>query len=747
MALRQKPSTHLSMSNKSVSRTLSKTYKKALVSQQDQTDCGVACLLSLVNFYGGTSNLEKLRELSGTNTVGTTLLGLYQCAQKIGFDADACETDVQQLKLIEKPCILHIINEGKLQHYVICFSYSPPKFGEAEGAFTIGDPAKGLITFTENELEKIWESKTLLTLSPNQNFILNNQETKAKRQWFKALIKPDLNILALTMLLGIIATILGLAIAIFSQKLIDQIIPSGNTTRLISSLIVLFFVLLMRTGINYVRTHFLLLQSKDFNNRIVGIFFNALVYLPKSFFDTRKTGDMITRMQDTSRIQRNIAFITGSFFIDIIILLSTSFFLITYSKTIAFITFCFIPVIVGLILSYTKPIKKHQQEVMAYSGINQSNYIDTFNGISVIKQHLLETIFTQKIKTIYGSLQDKTLAMGKTGNRFTVMNDVLGIILNIVLIGTASFMVLNKQLKVGEMMAVISLSGYLIPAVARLSQINLQLQEAKVAFDRMYDFSSIKPEFVEEKIAPIAFAQLEVKNISFRFAGRKPILKDVSINLKKGEIVALLGESGCGKSTTLAILEKFYEIENGEITVNGKSLKQLYTPSWRNITAVVPQETKLFNGSVIENIALGLNPLEEMSKVVSFCKYLGIEPFIMQLPQGYATIIGEEGINLSGGQKQVIAICRALYKNPQVLLLDEATSAMDRNTEEFILNLIKKEQLKGVSVLMVTHKASVAKLADRIYVIEKGVTNAQGTPKELAATNNFFSQLIMDATI
>lgn len=726
---------------------LSKKYKKALVLQQDQTDCGVACLLSLVNYYGGNSNLEKLRELSGTNTVGTTLLGLYQCAQKIGFDADAYETDLQQLKLIEKPCLLHVINEGNLQHYIVCFSYTHSHLEGLEGTFTIGDPAKGIIILNEKELEKIWQSKTLLTLSPNQSFMLAKQETKAKCQWFKVLIKPDLNILGLTMLLGIVATVLGLAIAIFSQKLIDQIIPSGNTARLIISLVVLFFVLLMRTGISYVRTHFLLLQSKDFNNRIVGNFFNALVYLPKSFFDTRKTGDMITRMQDTSRIQRNIAFITGSFFIDIIILLSTSFFLITYSKTIAIITFCFIPVIIGLILSYTKPIKRHQQEVMAHSGINQSNYIDTFNGISVIKQHLLETIFTEKIKNVYGNLQEKTLAMGKTGNRFTVMNDVLGIILNIVLIGTASFMVLNKQLKVGEMMAVISLSGSLIPAVARLSQINLQLQEAKVAFDRMYDFSSIKPEFVEEKITRIEFNQLEVKNISFRFAGRKPILKDVSVNLKKGEMIALLGESGCGKSTTLAILEKFYEIEHGEITINNIPLKKIYTPSWRNIIAVVPQEIKLFNGSVIENIALGLNPLAEMSKVVRFCRDLEIEPFIMQLPQGYATIIGEEGINLSGGQKQVIAICRALYKKPQVLLLDEATSAMDRHTEHFVLNLIKKEQLNGLSVLMVTHKASVAKLADRIYVIENGVTNMQGTPQELATTNNFFRQLIFDNTV
>ena len=240
--------------------------------------------------------------------------------------------------------------------------------------------------------------------------------------------------------------------------------------------------------------------------------------------------------------------------------------------------------------------------------------------------------------------------------------------------------------------------------------------------------------------------KFDISNLDLYY-GQMQALKNVELQIHERQITAFIGPSGCGKSTTLGLLEKFYEIERGEITVNGIPLKQLYTPSWRNIISTVPQELKLFNGSVLENIALGLNPLEEMSKVVRFCKDLGIEPYIMQLPQGYATIVGEEGINLSGGQKQILAISRALYKNPQILLLDEATSAMDRHTEHFVLNLLKKEQFRGLTIFMITHKASVAKLADRIYIIENGVTNIQGTPKELAATNNFFSQLIMDTVI
>ena len=295
------------------------------------------------------------------------------------------------------------------------------------------------------------------------------------------------------------------------------------------------------------------------------------------------------------------------------------------------------------------------------------------------------------------------------------------------------------------MMAIISLAGTLIPAVARLSQINLQLQEAKVAFDRMYDFTSIKPEFEAQEITPIEFRKLEVKNISFRFSGRKSILQDISFEVAKGEMISILGESGCGKSTTMAILEKFYQAERGEIFVNNTPIENIYTPTWRNIVATVPQEIKLFNGTLIENIAIG-NAQEEILAIVDFCNAKGFNKYFEAMPQGYFTLVGEEGINLSGGQRQLVALARALYRNPQVLLLDEATAAMDRKTEQFILQLLN--QLKNeMAIVLITHKMQTAKISDRIYVIENGVIAINGTPKELLETDNFFSQLVSDAII
>jgi ABC-type bacteriocin/lantibiotic exporter with double-glycine peptidase domain len=717
--------------------------KVPFVLQQDQSDCGAACLLSVIKFHKGYQTLENIRKLSGTSVTGTTLLGLYQCAQQTGFDVKGVKTGVDQLKDIEGPCILHVVIDNALEHYVV---YYGRKDDPAGPKFTIGDPGRGMIELTEPELEEIWKTKAALILSHNQYFIKESAWKKNKWQLFKAVINDDLPILGITIVLGVVAAVLGLSVAIFSQKLVDHIIPSGNTVQLITSLTLLSLVLIARAGINYMRQHFLLLQSRDFNQRVAGGFFTALLRLSKSFFDQRKTGDMTARLNDVLRIQRNIAYIAGSVFNDVLISVVALLFIVAYSWQIAIITSAFIPVIILITMYYLKPIKSKQMEVMAAYAYNESNYIDSIKGIDTIKTNNLEGFFAGLNKKIFAVFQQKSFDLGQIGNKFNMASEIAGIILTITVISCASLLVFKHQIKIGEMLALISMVSGLMPAVSRLSQINLQIQEAQIAFDRMYEFTAIEPEYQTDTTSGrLAVERVSISNLSFRFPGRAPILKDVSLFVDKTELIAILGESGSGKSTLGQMLQKFYAPEAGEISINGTDLSAINTGQWRREIASVPQDINMFSGSLLRNIALDDTPAA-LSRAYQLCEDLGFGQFFGQFQQGYDTIVGEEGINLSGGQKQLVALARALYKQPQLLLLDEATSAMDRKMEAFVLGLISRLK-HNMAVIFITHRLQTIKFADRIYIIENGTIQDFGNHPDLMIRDNFYSRSLNDLLV
>jgi len=313
--------------------------------------------------------------------------------------------------------------------------------------------------------------------------------------------------------------------------------------------------------------------------------------------------------------------------------------------------------------------------------------------------------------------------------------------------------VLSNNMTMGEMMAVMQLAvTMMMPAVARLVSVNIQLQEANVAFDRMHEFAGIKPEYDQKedatRINPGKFERLSAWNLTYRFPGRTQLLKDISFEVGKGEMISLLGESGCGKSTLIQIIQRFYDRESGQMMVNGTPWEEVSVKAWRDMIATVPQEIKLFNGSLIDNISMGgmldeeVKSVEDVQRkteeVLKFCAETGLAEFFDKFPQTYFTILGEEGINISGGQRQLVGLARALFRKPQLLLLDEATSAMDRKTEGKILEMVDAFRKDG-AVILVSHRIKTASRADRIYVIEDGVISASGTHKELLKTENFYS--------
>lgn len=723
-------------------KSLYKRIKKAIVLQHDQSDCGVACLLTLIRYYDGSDTLDNLRRLSGTSITGTTLLGLYQAALQSGFKAQGCESDIKGLIDHGEPCILHVVPDEKSEHYVVCFG-TIQNNDNKELKFIIGDPAKGLNYLTQTELESIWKSKTCLILEPNEEFKKSLQIRSEKKKWIINLVKGDYPMLVIAIVLGVGIAVLSMVMALFSQKLIDELLPKKEFTKLYLGIGLVFLLLVIKEGLSALRQYFLIRQGKEFNVRIIDFFYHRLLHLPKLFFDTRKIGEFTARFSDTSRIQRVISQLAGSTAIDSLMVIVTTTFIFFYSWQIGIACLLFMPVYYLLIYLHNKSIIEGQRNIMVSYATAEGNYISTLQGIEPIKNHNQQKIFSSVNKAIYGIFQENIFSLGKIQIRLSFLANTIGVVFMMAVLAFMSYRVLNDQMTVGEMIAVLSISGTLLPSVANLALITIPINEAKIAFDRMFEFTGIEPE-KEDGLAFSRFNALEVKKISFRFAGRSPILRDISFGVKKGEVIAIMGENGSGKSTLVHILQKHYQKASGEIIVNKNHLLDgISINEWRKVVGIVPQHIHIFNGSVLDNIAF-----EEVGNnaqhVLSFLQEYGFASFIDSLPQSYMTLVGEEGINLSGGQKQMIALARALYFRPQLLILDEATSAMDRNSEQFVLKLLIRLK-EEMGVIFITHRLHILKsLCVRIYILENGKITAAGNHEQLLSEQNLYSKYWSD---
>ncbi len=708
------------------------------IRQQDQSDCGVACLYSALGYHGSSVSLERLRELSGTNKQGTTLLGLMQAANKLGLEAEGFQADLPSLKACTDLCILHIIKDERLQHYILFYG-----FNTKQNTFIIGDPEeRNVQEWTEKELLEVWKSKALLLLKPTPKLQDEKLKRKKKWDWLKSFIKEDLNILGIALAIGIVVAVLGLATAIFSQKLIDDILPVEDKLRLFAGVGLLFVLLMARSFFEYIRRLFLLKQGKDFNIRIIDYFYGVLLHLPKTFFDNRKTGDLIARLNDTQRIQRTIARIVSNVMIDILLVTAASVAIFIYDWQVGLISLAWMPVFTYVVYRFHSKIVKGQQTVMAAYARNESNYVDTIQGIGVIKILNKQSIFSRLTKNIYTFFQQSIFDLGRISIRFNLSAELAGVFFIAGVITWSSVNVINGLLTLGGMIAILQMIGIVMSSATQLAVANIQLQEAKVAFERMREFTSIETEYDEEEEKPktevVEFSELKVQKLAFRYPGRKRLLEDISFDLKKGEWIAILGESGCGKSTLLQILQKFYPHEAGKIKVNGTDLDLISFENWRSKLGVVPQQVKIFNTSLLDNILLGEEAVDT-EKVLHFFKYYGFDRFFEKLPNGYATLLGEEGINISGGQRQLLVLARALYHQPELLLLDEPTAALDRDTELFVLNLLDRLK-EEMGILMLTHRLKTARRADRIYIINNGRIENKGNHSLLLQTDNLYSR-------
>lgn len=711
-----------------------KPAMRAYVRQKDRSDCGVCCLATIIRYFGGIADLERLRELSGTSPQGTTLLGLQQAAVASGFNAIGYKSTVSVLKQIDSPAIIHITQDG-YNHYVALLGY-------VNNQLLIADPATGVAKWPVSRLERQWSSRSLLVVQPTPGFRRAKPVRQTQKRWVVRFMTKNMSMLLFATAIGLLVSIMSVSTALFSQVLLDRILPSNDTVRLWTGLGLLVGVLIFRGVLAVIRNILLLKYAYSFNVRLIRYFYGTLLRLPVPFFQSRRLGDLVARMNDTTRIQHAISYLWGGAFVDACLVLTVLAFLSVYSGVVAVIAIALLSCLGLTVWMFHQPLSDRHKAVMVAYAANESNYVDTIRGIVDIKAGKAEDNVAASTLAIYRDLQQRSLALGQVGTWFGFCCELVGIGLIGVVTALGATMVLDRQITVGQMTAMIQMIGFVVPSAVSLAMTNIRLQEARVALDRMFDLTMLdldtETDRAPHREPPTTIRSIAVKELSFGYPGRRLLLRDVDVSVSRGELITLFGETGSGKTTVLSLLQRFHLPAQGAILVNGKPWTHVSTAEWRQLVGVVPQHPQLFTGNLVSNICLG-DAKSDVEKVRSFCEEVGLDSFCRSLPQGYGTSVGEGGVVLSGGQRQLVALARALYQRPQVLLLDEVTAGMDRQTEDLVTSILVGLRSKMCTVC-VTHQLWMAMRTDRIYVIRHGVVEDRGVHEELIERKNLYSE-------
>jgi ATP-binding cassette, subfamily C, bacteriocin exporter len=671
-------------------------------------DCGPACINSVVNFYGGEAQISLIRQYSGTTSQGTKFAGMKSAAIKFGLQCEGYQVESPEefFNEVKSPAILHI-EKNNFLHYVIYY-------GEKGDKVIVGDPAVGVTTMDKNALLADWKSRTFLLMQPNEDFVKSEALRIQKQKWLIQLIQPDLPILLISSMLGIVVSVLSLTSAIFSQKLIDVIIPAYPKSTLITSFILFVLILLFRMLLNYVRNDLVIKQTSDFNNRMIALFYEYLLKLPKSFFDSHKVGELMARFNDSRRIQSFISVFFGTVIIDVLTILISLLFVFSYSTVVGGVLSSIALIYIVVIFKKMNSVNVAQREALISFASSESTLLDTLHGIADVKSSNRESVFTELNFKTYQVFQQKLYLLGRVNTTLSSVAEGNGVLIICVTLALSTVYILSGGMQIGVMVALISLAATVIPATNRISTAYIQYQESTIAFNRMFELMLVKPEVQNSSVGiPLSSADLRFNSVSFGFPNSAPLFNNVTLHAPHGKLTAIVGESGSGKSTLLQLIQKFYQPSNGVITCNDTPIQDIETATWRTHLGVVPQEVKIFNGNLYFNIALSQDESVN-NQVESFCYKFGLDKWFRRFPNGYATIVGESGVNLSGGEKQIVGFARALFRKPRVLLLDEATSAMDRESENIVFDLIAKIK-SNLSIVLVTHRTSVAKRCDYLY--------------------------------
>jgi len=719
--------------------------------QLDAMDCGPTCLRMIAKHYGRHYSLETLRQYSFITREGVSMLGISDAAEHIGFRTSGVMISFEQLvKDAPLPCIVH----WKQNHFVVVHNIKKDK--KAGHRIYVADPALGLVTYDEVDFKKCWystkkdeeEKGTALLLEPGPEFFDREDEKENRNRslrYFLRYLAPYKSQLVQLVLGMLVVSILQLIFPFLTQSLVDVGIRDGNLGFITLILIAQLVIFVARLSVEFIRSWILLHMNTRINIALISDFLAKLMKMPLRYFDTKMTGDIMQRIGDHGRIE---TFLTGnsiSTLFSFVNFFVFAFVLAYYNLIILGIFLAGNALYVAWILFFMKYRRELDHKRFAQSAGEQSNIIQLITGMQEIKLNNCE----KQKRWQWERIQVKLFKIGIKGLVLGQLQQVGSVFFsqttNIIVSFIAAKAVVEGQMTLGMMMALTYIIGQLSAPVEQFIGFARSFQDAQISLERLNEVhgKEDEEETIENKLTVLPDKRdISIENLSFSYDGadRDYVLDNINLTIPQEKVTAIVGASGSGKTTLIKLLLGFYEPNKGTIKVGETPLSIINPHLWRSKSGSVMQDGFIFSDTIAQNIGVG-NDYVDIEKLRHAVTVANIRDFIDSLPLGYNTKIGMEGSGISQGQRQRILIARAVYKNPEFIFLDEATNALDANNEKEIMKHLH-EFYKGKTVVVVAHRLSTVRDADKIVVLDQGKVAEEGTHQELTALRGKYYELV-----
>ncbi len=691
-------------------------------------DTGLASLLMMASFHGIAADEAKLRHELGEEPF--TPEKILLAAKSLGMKAKLVAQPIERLDKAPLPAIALGNDAG----FFILAKYDQGT--NDAGAKTASTPARVLIQ-RPGEPPAILELNAFLERWSGELIFLTSRASYAGDvarfdfSWFIPAVVKYRKLLREVLLISFILQLVGLATPMFFQVVMDKVLVNHAMKTLNVIAVGLIMAMLFEATLTAIRTYVFANTSSKIDVELGARLFRHLLNLPIAYFQSRRVGDSVARIRELENIR---SFLTGNAITLVMDLLFSVVFLgvmLWYSGWLTLIVVISIPCYILLSLVFTPIIRARLNVKFNRGAENQSFLVETISGIDTVKAMAVEPRWVNKWEQQLASYVSSSLSVNNAGMFASGGVTLISKLVTAAIMWVGAGLVIDNKMTVGELVAFNMLSGQVSSPILRLAQLWNDFQQVGISMSRLGDILNARTEIVGEKTRiPRIAGAIEFDQVSFRYRPDTPdVIRNVNLKIAPGEVIGIVGRSGSGKSTLTKLVQRLYAPDRGRVLVDGHDIGIIDTTSLRHQVGMVLQENMLFNRSIRDNIAL-TNPSLPIEAVIQAARLAGAHEFICELPEGYDTMVGEHGTGLSGGQRQRIAIARALITNPHILIFDEATSALDYESEKIIQDNMRMI-CAGRTVLIIAHRLSAVREANRIIVMERGQIVEHGSHEEL----------------